>query len=125
MRAMASDFHPRFCYDQDMSNLAITDSTFEAEVLKHQGVVVVDFWANWCGPCHAYSPLIEKLAGEWAGKVKVVKLEVDENPKTAEKYNVLSIPTTMIFKNGQIVEQMVGVQPEALLRQLVEQHLAG
>lgn len=107
-----------------MSKLSITDANFDEEVLKHDGLVLVDFWANWCPPCHAYAPTIEKVAAAWAGKVKVVKLEVDENPKMAEKFGILSLPTTMLFKNGVVVEQMIGVQPETHLSEIVSTHSA-
>lgn len=105
-----------------MSNLSITDANFEEEVIKHKGLVLVDFWANWCPPCHAYAPIIEKVAAAWEGKVKVVKLEVDENPKMAEKFGILSLPTTMFFKNGSVVEQLIGVQPEIILNEIAKKH---
>ncbi|TAK05027.1 thioredoxin [Patescibacteria group bacterium] len=100
-----------------MSEVIATDATFEKEVLQASEPVLVDFWAPWCGPCRIIGPIVEKLAGEFAGKVKVAKLNVDENPVTAQKYGVMSIPTLIIYKGGQAVEQMVGVQQEAALRE--------
>src|SRR6266566_1586707 len=79
----------------------VSDATFEAEVLKAAETVVVDFWAEWCGPCRAIAPALEEIAGSMAGKVKIVKLNVDENPTTTTKYEIKTIPTLIIFKNGQ------------------------
>jgi len=91
----------------------LTDQNFEAEVLKSGITVLVDFWAPWCGPCKIYGPIIEEIAKEMAGKpVKIAKMNVDEFPGAAGNYGVMSIPTTMIFKNGVVVEQLVGVQPK-------------
>jgi len=86
----------------------VSDATFESEVLKATGPVVVDFWAEWCGPCRMIGPSLEDISNEMAGKVKVVKLNVDENPQTAEKFGVRSIPTLMIFKDGKLAAQKVG-----------------
>ncbi|MDP3964367.1 MAG: thioredoxin [bacterium] len=94
-----------------MAEVTVTDQNFDQEVLQEKSLpVLVDFWAEWCGPCKALAPIIEEVAKEQDGKVKVVKLEVDENPETASKYNVLSIPTLAIFKNGELVKTMVGLQ---------------
>lgn len=100
-----------------MSEVIVTDATFEKDVLQATEPVLVDFWAPWCGPCRVVGPIVEKMAGEFAGKVKVAKLNVDENPVAAQKYGVMSIPTLMIFKGGQVAEQMVGVQQESVLRE--------
>ncbi len=92
-----------------MSEVVITDQNFEAEVIKTKGPVLVDFWAEWCGPCRMQGPIVEALAKQYAGKAKVGKLEVDQNPAMAQKYGVMSIPTMMIFKNGEIVWQGIGL----------------
>ena len=98
----------------------VSDADFEANVLKSAEPVVVDFWAEWCGPCRMIAPALEDLAeGALSGKVKVVKLNVDENPKTAAKYNVMSIPTLMVFKNGEMASRQVGAAPKAKLEQWI------
>lgn len=90
----------------------ITDQSFEGEVLSNPGVVLVDCWAPWCGPCRMVAPVLEELASEYRGKVKVVKLDTDENPKTAMKYNIRSIPTMLIFKGGDHIDTLVGALPK-------------
>src|ERR671923_59529 len=97
----------------------VSDSTFENEVLKAQEPVVVDFWAEWCGPCRMIAPALEEIAGSMNGKIKVVKLNVDENPQTATKYGIMSIPTLMIFKNGQLASRQVGAAPKQKLEQWI------
>ncbi|MFP5519049.1 MAG: thioredoxin [Bdellovibrionia bacterium] len=94
---------------------AVSDSTFEAEVLKSNVPVLVDFWAEWCGPCRALAPKLEELAGEFAGKVKIVKLNVDENQMTPGKYGIRGIPALILFKGGAEVAQIVGNQPKDAL----------
>lgn len=91
---------------------AVTDSTFEADVLNSKTPVLVDFWAEWCGPCRALGPKLEEIAGEMAGKVKVMKLNVDENQQTPSKYNIRGIPAMLLFKGGTQVGQLVGNQPK-------------
>jgi len=93
-----------------------TDQNFEQEVLNSQKPVLVDFWAPWCGPCQMMGPIIEELAEELEGQVVVGKLNVDENPQMAQKYGIMGIPTLLVFKNGQVVEQFVGVQPKEVLK---------
>ena len=97
----------------------VSDTTFESEVLKATGPVVVDFWAEWCGPCRMIAPALEEIAGTLNGKVKIVKLNVDENPQTAAKYGIQSIPTLMIFKNGQMASRQIGAAPKQKLEQWI------
>jgi thioredoxin 1 len=98
----------------------VTDATFKNEVLKSQVPVLVDFWAPWCGPCLSVAPLIEQIAQEFAGKVKVVKLNTDENPTISRQFQVMSIPTFIVFRNGQAVERRVGANPRAI-REMVQE----
>lgn len=93
----------------------VTDADFEQEVEKHQGVAVVDFWAVWCGPCRMIAPVLEQLSTEYVGKVKVCKLDVDANQRTAARFNVRSIPTLLFFKDGKPVDQVIGAVPKSAL----------
>ena len=102
-----------------MSVGKVSDATFESEVLKATDPVVVDFWAEWCGPCRMIAPALEEIAGSLNGKVKIVKLNVDENPHTAAKYGIQSIPTLMIFKNGQLAARQIGAAPKQKLEQWI------
>jgi thioredoxin 1 len=103
-----------------MAVAKVSDATFEAEVLKASEPVVVDFWAEWCGPCKMIAPALDELAGAMDGKVKIVKLNVDENPDTASKYGIMSIPTLMIFKNGELASRQVGAAPKQKLEQWIK-----
>ncbi len=98
----------------------VTDHSFESEVLSYPGVALVDCWAPWCGPCRMVAPVLEELASEYRGKVKIAKLNTDDNPKMAMKYNIQSIPTMLIFKEGNQVDRLVGALP----KQDIEKHLA-
>jgi thioredoxin 1 len=97
----------------------VSDATFESEVLKATNPVVVDFWAEWCGPCRMIAPALEEISTSLDGKVKIVKLNVDENPQTAAKFGIMSIPTLMIFKNGELASRQVGAAPKQKLEQWI------
>jgi thioredoxin 1 len=100
----------------------VTDANFEETITKNK-LVFVDFWASWCGPCRALAPTIVELAGEYAGKVLIGKLDVDENPTTAEKFQVFSIPTMIVFKNGKEAERLVGLCPKNKIEATLKGHL--
>ena len=99
-------------------------ANWDGEVLKSPEVVMVDFWAVWCGPCQMVAPIVDELANEYAGKVKVRKLNTDENPEVAGRYQVMSIPTILFFKNGQVVEKLVGARPKRQFKEVIDQLLA-
>jgi len=103
--------------------LAVTDGTFENEVVQSSVPVLVDFWAAWCGPCRAIAPAVEEIASEYQGRLKVVKLDVDDNQEVAIKYGVQSIPTLMVFKGGEVVERLVGAYPKPVLLSKIQNHL--
>jgi thioredoxin 1 len=101
---------------------AVTDSDWDREVLQTGGPVLVDFWAEWCPPCRKLTPVIEALAVEYAGRLKVVKLNVDDSPEVATRYGIVSIPTLLLFRGGRVLEQSVGFRPADELRRLVDAH---
>jgi thioredoxin len=100
--------------------LTVTDRTFGTEVLNATEPVLVDFWAPWCGPCRAIGPVVEALAGQYAGRAKVVKLNVDDNPETATRYEISAIPTLLVFKHGQVVDQVRGLASKKVLAMKLE-----
>ncbi|KRV47312.1 thioredoxin [Wenjunlia vitaminophila] len=103
------------------STKVVTDASFEDEVLKSDKPVLVDFWAEWCGPCKLVSPVLEAIAAEHSDAISVVKLNIDENPETASKYGIMSIPTMSVYRNGEVVKTIVGAKPKnALERDLAE-----
>ena len=97
----------------------VSDKSFQADVIQSKEPVLVDFWAEWCGPCRAVAPVLEEVAGELKGKLKIVKLNVDENPETAAKYGIQSIPTLMIFKNGEMASRQIGAATKAKIVQWI------
>jgi thioredoxin 1 len=103
---------------------AVTDENFEGEIEKHSGLAVVDFWAAWCGPCRIIAPILDQLATEYAGKAKVAKLDVDANIRTATRFNVRSIPMVIFFKDGKVVDQIVGAVPKVNIENKLQQHAA-
>ena len=103
--------------------LDVTDATFEQEILKSETPVIIDFWAEWCAPCRAIAPIVKDLAASYSGKVKVVKMNIDENPATPGKYGVRAIPTVLAFKNGAVVGQITGARPRSAFEELVQRVL--
>lgn len=97
----------------------VSDQNFDEDVLKSSAPVIVDFWAEWCGPCRMVAPILEEVSGEMGEKIRIVKLNVDENPQTASKYGIMSIPTLLLFKDGKIASRQVGAAPKAKLVQWI------
>lgn len=106
------------------NTVAVTDSSFDADVLKASEYVLVDFWAEWCGPCKMVAPALEEIGAEYKGRVRVAKIDIDANPETPTQFGVRSIPTMMIFKNGNLVAQQAGALPKSQLKAWVDQHAA-
>ena len=101
----------------------VSDADFDQKVVKTQGLTIVDFWAEWCAPCRMIAPLLEELADEYSGKVTIAKLNVDENPRTAARYGIRSIPTLLLFKGGERVDQVIGAVPRSVIQSKIGAHL--
>src|SRR3954466_1443282 len=116
---------PEYLEERMASNgiVEVTDANFDQDVLKSDTPVLVDFWATWCGPCRAIAPIVEELASEFQGKVKVGKMDVDSNQATPMRYKVTGIPTLLVFKGGQVVEQLVGYRPKDAIAQALNKHV--
>lgn len=106
-----------------MAVTEVSDDNFDAEVLKSDTPVLVDFWAPWCGPCRLIAPMVEELSQSYDGKLKVVKLNTDDNPNTATQYHISGIPSLLLFKEGQVADQLVGAVPKNRLEDMVSQHI--
>ena len=107
-----------------MSTRDVTDATFESDVLKSEKTIMVDFWAPWCGPCRAVSPILNQIESENADKIDIVKINVDDNPETAMKYQITSIPAMKVFKGGEVVKTVIGAQPKPALEADLAEFLA-
>jgi len=108
-----------------MSTIKVTDDTFKAEVLDSDIPVFVDFWATWCGPCRMVAPILEELSDEYEGKIKIVKLDTDENRQTAMDYGIVSIPTLNVYQGGEVVKSIIGARPKRALTEEIDEVLAG
>ena len=103
--------------------LQVTENTFEQDVIYNSNPVLVDFWADWCAPCHMIAPVLEEISDEYQGRLRVAKLNVDENPAIQERFGIRSIPTLMLFKDGELKEKVVGVQSKSQLNSLINRHM--
>ncbi|HEY4708104.1 MAG TPA: thioredoxin [Thermodesulfobacteriota bacterium] len=101
----------------------VTDSTFDTMVLKSEVPALVDFWASWCAPCRAIAPIVDEMANEYSGRIRVTKMNVDDNPATPGRYGVRGIPTLILFKGGKVVDQLVGAVPKSQIKELIEKAL--
>lgn len=106
-----------------MKPIEVTDANFEREVIKSDKPVLVDFWAEWCGPCRMVAPIVEELAQEYSGSLKVGKMDVDANPQVSMQFGIRSIPTLLIFKGGRVVDQVIGAVPKRILTEKISKHL--
>jgi thioredoxin 1 len=105
------------------NTIVATDTNFDSDIMKGQGVSLIDFWAEWCGPCRQLGPTIDAIADEYQGKLKVYKMNVDENPTTPTRFHVRGIPTLLVIKDGQLVDQLVGNQPKSVIVQTLQKHI--
>jgi len=123
--AQETEEHP--VLKHETATVQVTDATFESEIERHNGIALVDFWAGWCGPCLAVGPVVEQLAREWQGRVKVAKLDVDQNPATTARFGIRSIPAILLFQNGRHVDTVIGADPRlaSLLQEKVKRLGAG
>jgi thioredoxin 1 len=109
---------------KDMGIVHVSDATFKDEVLNSEEPVLVDFWATWCGPCRMVAPVVEEIAGDTEGKLKVAKLDVDANVVTSSEYKIMSIPTLMVFKGGKVVDKLVGFMPKDAMMNVINKHIS-
>jgi thioredoxin len=123
MRYCCLEIGPKILKKENIMEIIVNDANFEVEVLKSELPVLIDFWAPWCGPCHMVSPIVEEMANEYAGKLKVCKINVDEAPGVSRQYAIRAIPTLMVFKDGEMVDQQVGVVPKGVLEDKVKLYL--
>jgi len=104
--------------------VVLTDANFDTEISKKDGPILVDFWATWCAPCRAVAPILEKLSDEYKGKARIGKLDVDNNPATATRFGIMSIPTLLLFKDGKVAEQVIGSQSREAISGMIQRHIA-
>ncbi|MEM7181555.1 MAG: thioredoxin [Spirochaetota bacterium] len=107
-----------------MATVNVTDSNFDSEVISSDVPVLVDFWAEWCGPCRMVGPVVEELSNDYAGKLKVAKIDVDSNQELAQKYGITSIPSLLVFKSGEVVDKIIGAVPKSKIQKTLEPTLA-